>query len=128
MYDPAAPRSRVFLPAILSGVLLYLCFFPVAAGFLGWVAIVPLLSLVRANARPRRICFATFIGGLVCYVPAISWMRVAHPAMYASWLFLAFCCAVFLVMAMWLVRKLDRVGVPLWLAAPVACVSVEYFR
>jgi apolipoprotein N-acyltransferase len=128
MFDPAAPHSRVFLPAILSGALLYFCYFPVAAGFLGWIAIVPLLSLVRANARPRRIYFATFVGGLVCYVPAISWMRVAHPAMYASWLFLACCCALFLVMTMWLVRKLDRVGVPLWLAAPIAWVSVEYFR
>jgi len=128
MYDPALPRSRVFLPAIVSGLLLFLSYFPVGAGFLGWVAIVPLLSLVRANARPRRIYFATFVGGLLFYVLAISWMRVAHPAMYASWLFLSFCCALFLVMTIWLVRKLDRVGVPLWLAVPVAWVSVEYFR
>jgi apolipoprotein N-acyltransferase len=128
MYDPALPRSRVFLPAMLSGLLLYLCFFPVNTGFLGWIAIVPLLSLVRANARPRRIYFATFVGGLLFYVPAISWMRVAHPAMYASWLFLAFCCALFLVMTMWIVRRLDRVGVPFWVAVPVGFVAVEYFR
>jgi apolipoprotein N-acyltransferase len=128
MYDPALPRSRVFLPAMLSGLLLYLCYFPVNASFLGWIAIVPLLSLVRANARPRRIYFATFVGGLFFYMPAISWMRVAHPAMYASWLFLAFCCAIFLVMTMWIVRRLDRVGVPFWLAVPVGFVAVEYFR
>jgi apolipoprotein N-acyltransferase len=128
MFDPALPRSRTFLPAILSGVLLYVAFFPVNAGFLGWIALVPLLSLVRANARPRRIYLATFVGGLFCYVPAIQWMRVAHPAMYASWLFLAVCCALFLVMSLWLTRKLDRVGVPLWLAVPIAFVSVEYFR
>jgi apolipoprotein N-acyltransferase len=129
MYDPALPRSRTFLPAVLSGVLLYLSFFPANAGWLiGWIALVPLLSLVRANARPRRIYFATFVGGLFCYVPAIQWMRVAHPAMYASWLFLAVCCALFLVMSLWLTRKLDRVGVPLWLAVPIAFVSVEYLR
>jgi len=128
MYDPALPRSRVFLPALLSGLLLYLCYFPVDAGFLGWIAIVPLLSLVRANARPRRIYFATFVGGLVFYVPAISWMRVAHPAMYASWLFLSICCAIFLVMTMWIVRRLDQVGVPFWLAGPVGFVAIEYFR
>ena len=102
MYDPAFPRTRVFLPAILSGLLLYLSFFPVNAGFLAWIALVPVLSLVRANARPRRIYFAAFVGGLVCYVPAIQWMRVAHPAMYASWLFLAFCVRLFLVMSLWL--------------------------
>jgi len=128
MYDPALPRTRVFLPAILSGLLLYLSFFPVNAGFLAWFALVPLLSLVRANARPRRIYFAAFVGGLVCYVPAIQWMRVAHPAMYASWLFLAFCCALFLAMSVWLARRLDRLGLSFWLAVPTGFVAVEYFR
>jgi apolipoprotein N-acyltransferase len=128
MYDPALPRTRVFLPAMLSGLLLYLCFFPVNSGFLGWIALVPVLTLVRANARPRRIYFAAFVGGLVCYVPAISWMRVAHPAMYASWLFLAVCCALFLAMSIWLARRLDRLGVPFWLAVPCGFVAVEYFR
>src|SRR3954470_5304065 len=128
MYDPALPRTRVFVPAMLSGLLLYLSFFPVNAGFLGWIALVPLLSLVRANARPRRIYFAAFVGGLVCYVPAIQWMRVAHPAMYASWLFLAICCALFLAMSVWLARRLDRLGVPFWLAVPMGFVAVEYFR
>ena len=80
----------------LVDILLYISFFPLNLGFLGWIALVPLLSLLRANARPRRIYFATFVGGLCCYVPAISWMRVAHPAMIGAWLFLAFCCALFL--------------------------------
>src|SRR5437588_12810418 len=84
MYDSALPRTRVFLPAILSGLLLYLAFFPVNAGFLGWIALVPLLSLVRANARPRRIYLAAFVCGLFCYVPAISWMRVSHTAVSVS--------------------------------------------
>src|SRR5262245_17590745 len=128
MYDPTAPRSRVFLPAILSGLILYACYFPIAAGFLAWVALVPLLSLVRANARPRRIYFAAFIGGLVCYLPAIQWMRVAHPAMYVSWLVLAVYCSLALAASIWLVRRLDRVRVPPWLSVPVVWVSVEYFR
>jgi apolipoprotein N-acyltransferase len=128
MYDPAFPRTRVFVPAILSGLLLYLSYFPVNAGFLAWIALVPLLILVRANARPRRVYFAAFVGGLAFYVPAIQWMRVAHPAMYASWLFLAFCCALFLVMSIWLARRLDRIGLPFWLSVPTAFVAVEYFR
>lgn len=128
MYDPGLPRTRVFLPAVLSGLLLYLSFFPVNAGYLAWVALVPVLSLVRANARPRRIYLAALVGGLVCYVPAIQWMRVAHSAMYASWLFLAVCCALFLAMSVWLSRRLDRLGVPFWLAVPMGFVAVEYFR
>jgi apolipoprotein N-acyltransferase len=128
MFDPSKPRSRVFLPAIFSGLLLYVCYFPLDFGILAWVALVPLLSLVRANARPRRIYFAAFVGGLFCYVPAIQWMRVAHPAMYASWLMLAVYCSLCQSAAIYFVRRLDRVGVPLWLAVPIAWVSVEYFR
>src|SRR5215208_6840722 len=118
MYDPALPRSRVFLPAILSGLLQYAAYFPLDAGLLAWVALVPLLSLVRANARPRRIYFAAFVGGLFCYVPAIQWMRVAHPAMYASWLMLAIYCSLGQAAAIYFVRRLDRLGAPLWLAVP----------
>src|SRR5262245_26544345 len=120
MYDPQLPRSPVFLPAILSGLLLYAAFFPLNLGFLAWIALVPLLSLVRANARPRRIYLATFVGGLFCYVPAIQWIRVAHPAMYGSWVFLSLCCALFLAMTLAIIRRLDRAGVPLWLSASLA--------
>lgn len=128
MYDPNLPRSRVFVPAILSGLLLYASFFPLNFGFLAWFAIVPFLSLVRANARSRRIYFATFVGGLFCYVPAIEWIRVAHPAMYGAWVFLSIICSLFLVMTLAIIRKLDRVGLPLWLSAAIGFIAVEYFR
>jgi apolipoprotein N-acyltransferase len=71
---------------------------------------------------------AAFVGGLFCYVPAIQWIRVAHPAMYGAWIFLAIVCSLFLVMTLALIRKLDRVGVPLWLSAPIGFIAVEYFR
>lgn len=128
MYDPTLPRSRVYLPAILSGLLLWASFFPLNLGFLAWVALIPFLSLVRANARSRRIYFAAFVGGLFCYVPAIQWIRVAHETMYGAWIFLAICCSIFLVMTLAIIRKLDRTGVPLWLSAPIGFIAMEYFR
>jgi apolipoprotein N-acyltransferase len=128
MYDPNLPRSRVFLPAILSGLLLYASFFPLNFGFLAWIALVPFLALVRANARSRRIYFAAFVGGLFCYVPVLQWIRVAHPAMYGAWIFLSIVCSLFLVMSLALIRKLDRVGVPLWLSAPIGFIAIEYLR
>src|SRR3954471_12804017 len=128
MFDPSQPRTRVFLPAILSGLLEYAAYFPLDAGFLAWFALVPLLSLVDANARPRRIYFPPFVGGLFCYIPAIQWMRVAHPAMYVAWIFIAIYCSLCQTVALWLVRRLGRVGIPLWVAVPVAWVSVDYIR
>ncbi len=43
------------LPALATGGLLWLCHFPVAWGWLGWVALVPLLTLARSPARPRTV-------------------------------------------------------------------------
>ena len=128
MYDPALPRGRVFLPAMLSGLLMYASYFPLSLGFLAWVALVPLLTLVRANARPRRIAFAAFVGGLFCFVPAISWIRVAHPAMYASWLVISVYCSIFLTVSVMVIRRLVRARVPLWAAVPVVLVAADYFR
>src|SRR5690242_4232569 len=71
-FRPGAPRPRMFgvasrlspgtrpelaLPALASAGLLWLCYFPVAWGWLAWVAVVPLLCLVRAEASGRRLFF-----------------------------------------------------------------------
>src|SRR6267378_2727638 len=84
--SPAPPRAWLrscLLPAMLSGVLLWTCHFPLAWGWLGWVALVPLLCLVRTTARPRAVYFSAWLGALLFFVPALQWMRVADDAMYA---------------------------------------------
>ena len=77
---------------------------------------------------PGESTSRAFVGGLFCYVPALEWIRVAHPAMYGAWIFLAFCCSIFLVMTLAIIRKLDRAGLPLWLSAPIGFIAMEYFR
>src|SRR5947209_8791607 len=47
----AATTWSVWLCPLVSGGLLYLAYFPVAWGWLGWVALVPLLVLVRLGGR-----------------------------------------------------------------------------
>src|SRR6516225_861706 len=79
---PTVPGTRVVLPlAGSSGVLLWLCYFPVDWGWLAWFALVPLLALVRSPSRARVIYLSAFAGGLAFYVPALQWMRVADPRM-----------------------------------------------
>jgi apolipoprotein N-acyltransferase len=126
------PRSSAFrclLPALLTGGLLWLCHFPVAWGWLGWVALVPLLSLVRSSARPRAIYLSAWAGGLVFFVPALQWMRVADPAMYATWIALAVYCSLFVPAGVWLVRRLDRgTPLPLVLTVPLVWCALDFFR
>jgi len=120
---------RLFLPAILSGLLLWAAYFPLDLGPLGFVALVPWLTLVRTPAGGRRVYVAAYVGGLAFFVPALNWIRVAHPMMYFSWLALALACPVFWVVGLFLLRRIDRLKlVPLALAVPVVWVALEFVR
>jgi apolipoprotein N-acyltransferase len=123
------PVLRCLLPAWASGVLLWLCHFPVAWGWLGWVALVPLLCLVRSTARPRVVYLSAWGGALVFFVPVLQWMRVADPAMYATWLALALYCSLFVVAGVWLLRRLDRgTRLPLVLTLPLVWCALDFVR
>jgi apolipoprotein N-acyltransferase len=125
---PARSVKPLYLTAAASGLLLYSSFFPLNLGFLAWIALVPLLFLVRSDARPRHVYLAAFFGGLVFYVPAIQWMRVAHIAMYGTWIMLSIYCALYFPFCLCLIRKLDRGRVPLTVAVPTVWVGLEYMR
>jgi apolipoprotein N-acyltransferase len=138
---PAAPRaigeSAIFrscpmprlLPALFSAGLLWLCYFPVAWGWLGFVALVPLLCLVRAEGRARNIYWSAWAGGLVFFWPVLQWMRVADIRMYGTWAMLATYCAVYFPAAIFLIRKVDRgTALPLVITVPVVWTALEFLR
>src|SRR5438128_1244178 len=62
---PVASDRRSLLAALGSGALLWLCYFPVAFGFLAWVALVPLLALLRCRARSRTVYVTAYVAGLL---------------------------------------------------------------
>jgi apolipoprotein N-acyltransferase len=128
---PASSGSapRLLLCALSTSALLYLCFFPVAWGFLAWVALVPLLGLVRSGARPRVIYWSAYLSGAAFYFAAVQWMRVADPRMYFTWIILSVYCAAYFPLAIFFIRKLDRgTGLPLTLTAPVVWIGLAYIR
>jgi apolipoprotein N-acyltransferase len=113
---------------LLSAGLLYLCYFPAALGGLAWLALIPLLALVRLPGGRLRY-LACYLGGLALYVPVLQWARVADPRMYITWMVLSFYCAAYWVVWLGLVRLLERRTVlPLVLTAPLVWVSLEFFR
>jgi len=120
--------SRVFVPAILSGVLLWTAFFPLNLGPVAFFALVPWLSLVRAETSRRKRYLAAYLGGVTFFALSTNWVRVAHPMMYMSWLGLSVVMPVTWVFALDFIRRLDRLGVPLAFSVPVAWVSLEYAR
>ena len=140
------------LPAVASGALLWLCFFPVAWGWLGWAAMVPMLALIRAKlpSRPAvpmagsslagrlvralaspqlRIFFCSGIGALVFFVPILQWMRVGDPTMYVAWMVVAIVCAAFIAVTLVVARWIDSKGVlPLVMSFPAVWVGFELLR
>ena len=120
------------LPAVATAILLSLCFFtflPVMASWLGWIALVPMLCLVRSQARAWRIYGSAWLGGLAFFTLVLQWMRVAHPMMYYTWAMLAVWCSLFVPLAILLIRRLDRrTRLPLVVTVPIVWTGLEFLR
>ncbi len=123
-------KPRVFLPSILSGVLLWTAFFPLDLGLTAFVALAPFLTLVRADGVTRRRRYlAAFAGGFTFFALAINWVRVAHPAMmFFTWPAGSIYCGLYWPMALALLRALDRLKLPFSVTLPVVWVGLEYVR
>lgn len=127
---PHRAKSRgAFFVSVLTAGLLWASFTPLDFGPLAWIALVPLLLLVRISERTRFMYFATYVGGLAFFGPALQWMRLGDPSMYIAWTALSLYAAMYFPAFVWLSRvAVHRLRVPLVLAVPVAWVGLEYLR
>jgi len=128
-----APVPSAFLtltlPALATGGLLWLCHFPVAWGWLGWIALVPVLSLARSSAKARWIYLSAWAGGLTFFLPVLQWMRVADERMVYTWLGLALFCSLFFPLGLFLIRRIDRgTAMPLVVSVPIVWTAMEFLR
>jgi apolipoprotein N-acyltransferase len=128
-FGPHKQYSAVLAMPLLSSLLLWLCYYPADWGWLGWVALVPFLTLVRMQASSRRIYLISFLAGLLFFIPSLQWMRVADYRMYATWIGLATFCALYFPLAILLLRRLDRLPfLPLILSTPLVWTALEFMR
>lgn len=117
------------LPPLVSSLALWLCYFPMGWGWLAWVALVPFLLLARADARPRTIFLCSYLGGVCFFIPALLWMTVADYRMYATWAALSLYCALYFPVAIFLIRRFERVTAwPLFVTAPLVWTGLEFIR
>ncbi len=122
-------RRSLLSAGFFSSALLYLCYFPVAWGWLGWFALVPLLCLARSEAPARRIYLYAWYAGVAFFWPILEWMRVADLAMYGTWAMLASYCSLYFAAAIFLIRCLDRgTSLPLVVTVPVVWTGLEFVR
>src|SRR5262245_53948061 len=127
---PAAAVPSAWPPllcAFSAAGLLYLCYFPVSAGALAWVALVPLLALVRMPRR--RVYLSCFLAAMAFHWAVLQWVRVADWMMYFAWMLVATYGALYWPVALGVLRWLDRrTRLPLVVTVPAVWVSLEYVR
>src|SRR5262249_31337873 len=122
------PKPWLVLPA-LTGGLLALSYFPFDWGFLAWAALVPLLLLVRLDARPWQVYVGSFLGGCVFFFSVLRWMSVADYRMVFLWGLLTVYCALYFPAALFIIRRLDRATRwPMTVTVPVVWTGLEFVR
>lgn len=122
--------SSTLAVALLGSLLLWAALPPLSLGWLGWIAPVPWLVLVRRDELAgRRLYGALWLAGLVFWLLAIHWLRLPHPATSLGWLALSAYLACYLPVFVGLSRTaVHRLRVPLWLAAPAVWTGLELAR
>jgi len=124
------PRSlAVWGLSFLTAGLLWLSFTPVDAGPLAWIALAPIILLIRLPQPTRWMYTALFVTGLVNFVATLQWMRYGDPTMIIAMVALAAYCAAYFPIFVALSRFAHhRWGLPLVLAVPVIWTGMEYAR
>ena len=102
--NPSPCFWQCLLPALLTGLLLWASHFPRPGAGSAGSRVVPFLTLVRSQARPWKVYLAAWLGAFGFFVASLQWMRVADPAMYATWILLAWYCSLYFLLALWLLR------------------------
>lgn len=123
------PMTRALLPGLVTGLLLWLSFTPVDFGPLAWVALVPLLMLVRMPEAASRMSLALWLCGAAHWLATLQWMRLGDPTMYIAWGVMSLYLACYWPLFVGLARgAVHRLGMPLIIAAPVIWTGLEYLR
>jgi apolipoprotein N-acyltransferase len=116
--------------ALAGSLLMWAALPPLSLGWLGWIAPIPWLLLVREDQLPgRRAYRALWLAGFVFWLMAIHWLRLPHPATSLGWIALSAYLACYLPVFVALSRAaVHRLRIPLWLAAPVVWTGLELAR
>ncbi|MAT14246.1 MAG: apolipoprotein N-acyltransferase [Planctomyces sp.] len=121
--------KATWLLAGLTPCLLWASFTPLNWSVLGWIALVPLMMLIRPVQRTRWTYRATLLLSFVGYVTILQWMRLGDPMMYAALVLLAMYLALYTTLFVFLSRAaVHRLKVPFAIAVPAIWVGLEFFR
>jgi hypothetical protein len=130
--DPAGWLSwrGPWLPALVSGLLLWAAFPPLGWWPLVWIAPLGWLRLILVPQLPgRRPYWAIWLAGMLHWAVVLQGIRLAHPALYLGWISLSAYLAVYPTLFVGLTRvAVHRLGISVVLAAPIVWTGLELLR
>ena len=128
----APPRalSRTLALGLLGSLLCYLAHPPVGWSLLAWIGPAPWFYLARLPVLPgRRPYRALWLAGTAYWLATVQWIRLPHELNIFGLFLLAAYLGVYIPLAVGLSRvAVFRLGLPLWLAAPIAWTGLEWIR
>lgn len=126
-----SPSARLTLAlGLLGSLLCYLAHPPVGWSLLAWVGPAAWFYVARLPVMPgRRPYGALWLAGSAYWLATVQWIRLPHELNIFGLFLLAAYLGAYLPVAIGLTRAaVFRLGVPLWLAAPVAWTGLEWLR
>jgi apolipoprotein N-acyltransferase len=125
---PAPARGAVAC-TLATAVLLWSSFTPIDWGWLGWIALSPIILLVRLERPTRFMYSALYASGLVWSLATLQWMRLGDPMMFVPWVALSVYMAMYFPVCIAISRgAVHRLGLPLLITVPVVWTGLEYLR
>ena len=87
------------------------------------------MQLAIIPRMTKRTYGALYVAGALFWFPTLQWMRLGDEAMYLAWFALAAYLAIYFPLFAGLTRTaVRRFRAPLWIAAPVVWVGLEFVR
>lgn len=109
--------------------MLWASFTPLDWGPLGWIALVPLILLIRTPRRTRWMYTAIYVSAVAYYIATLQWMRLGDVSMYKAWIALSFYLSVYIALFVAASRvAVHRLKMPLVAAVPIVWVGMEFVR
>jgi len=124
-----APVLGAAACSLTTTALLWGSFTPLDWGWLGWIALSPMVLLVRLE-RPTRFMYPMlYASGLIWSLVTLQWMRLGDPSMYIAWAALSIYVALYFPVCVAISRgAVHRFGLPLLVTVPVVWTGLEYLR
>lgn len=123
------PGWPALVLTLLTSVALWCAYPPLDLGPLAWVCLVPLLLVCRLPQPVSWQMAYMWLGAWMYWLITLQWMRLGDVLMYPAWLAHSMYLACYWPLFVWLTQiALQRFKVPLYVAAPIVWVGLEYLR